>query len=80
MNTVNKLMDILPEDPVDWTNEHIEQVIKWQKKMFFEREQNFGKKKSNSSQEEQSLLLEKALLEMAQTPIPTPKTTFRRRL
>jgi hypothetical protein len=73
-------MDILPEDPVDWTNEHIEQVIAWQKKMFFNREQNFGKKKSNSSQEEQSSLLEKALLEIAQTPTPTKVTTFKRRL
>jgi hypothetical protein len=77
-NTVNKLMDILPEDPVDWTNEHIEQVIAWQKKMFFDREQNFGKKKS-SSPEEQSSLLETVLKEIAQTP-QTKVTKFKRRL
>jgi hypothetical protein len=71
-------MDILPEDPVDWTNEHIEQVIAWQKKMFFDREQNFGKKKSTP--EEQSSLLETVLKEIAQTPQATTVTKFKRRL
>ena len=78
MNTINKLMDILPEDPIDWTNEHIEQVIAWQKKMFFDREQNVSKRKSTP--EEQSSLLETVLKEIAQAkPAAQPLTTFKRR-
>jgi hypothetical protein len=72
-------MDILPEDPVDWTNEHIEQVIAWQKKMFFEREQNTGKKKKDITPEEQSSLLENILKEIAVTP-QTSLPKFKRRL
>jgi hypothetical protein len=77
-NTVNKLMDILPEDPVDWTNEHIEQVIAWQKKMFFNREENFGKKKSDPV--EQSFLFEKVMKEIAQEQPKQTKMNFKRRI
>jgi hypothetical protein len=72
-------MDILPEDPTDWTNEHIEEVIKWQKKMFFEREQNFGKKKADPA--EQSSIFEAVLKEIAkEKPQQQMKMNFKRRL
>jgi len=78
MNTVNKLMDILPEDPTDWTNEHIEEIIVWQRKLFNSWEQKGEPTKTKAKPEEQQALIAEALKELIQKPAKV--VPFKRRI
>jgi hypothetical protein len=82
MNTINKLNDILPEDTDDWTDFHIEEIIKWQQQELANYEAGVKPKRLTKEErvEQQSEGVKKALENLIQSRSKAKVTTFKRRI